>query len=383
MPDKAQKILHNSGLHTHRHRLAYRTGSATPLNHHPSTAYLWGKAKESSLLENASSAEFLLLGDASSKMTSMRNLLEEQDYTPHFSGHETFPLRQMWLKKAFEARNGTRVPKSVFTDERAIANFGVGKNMVASIKHWALACGVLEEDGDDKSSFRINELWAQILGDRDGALDPFCEHPATPWLAHWRLAGVPTSKHRSTTWWWLFNNVLSPTFTREEVQQQLSEYAIRKGVKASDATLRRDIETCLRGYCPKPDAGVEDMAEPMLAELGLVLDEGRGTFSFRRGPKASLPDGIFDLSVLEFWNTGGADESSLAFEALAHGPGSPGRVFKMDENSLAERLLGLEARTRGHLFWTDSSGIRQVMRREVDRKPANALVKLFLKEAYK
>lgn len=313
----------------------------------------------------------------------MKNLLEEKDYTPQFSGHETFPLRQMWLKKAFESRSASGVPKSVFTEEGAIAFFGVGKNMVASIKHWALACGVFEEDSDDKSSFRINEQWGRVLADRDGALDPFCEHPATPWLAHWRLAGVPVGRHRSTTWWWLFNNVLSPTFTREEVQQQLSGYAARKGVKASDATLRRDIETCLRGYCPKPDAGVEDMAEPMLAELGLILDEGRGTFSFRRGPKASLPDGIFDLAVIDYWSGGGAGESSLAFEMLAHGPGSPGRVFKIDENSLAERLIGLEARTNGMLFWTDSSGIRQVMKREADTNAIRQLVEHLLREAYK
>ncbi len=73
----------------------------------------------------------------------------------------------------------------------------------------------------------------------------------------------------------------------------------------------------------------------------------------------------------------------MAFETLAHGPGSPGRVFKMDENSLAERLMGLEARTGGVLFWTDSSGIRQVMRREVDAKAGRRLVERLLKEAYK
>lgn len=312
----------------------------------------------------------------------MKNLLEDQDYTPHFSGHETFPLRQMWLKKAFDTRDGKGVPKSVFTDEEAIAFFGVGKNMVASIKHWALACGVFEEDTNDKFAYRLNDLWWHVLADRDGALDPFCEHPATSWLAHWRLVGVPVGKHRSTTWWWLFNNVLSPTFTREEIQKQLTAYATRRGVKASEVTLRRDVETCIRGYCPKQDAGVENMAEPMLAELGLILDEGRGVFSFRRGPKASLPDGIFDLAVLDYWaETPG--EISLAFETLAHGPGSPGRAFKMDENSLAERLLGLETRTDGILFWTDSSGIRQVMRRDVGDKTKQQLVEHLLKEAYK
>ena len=70
----------------------------------------------------------------------------------HFSGHETFPLRQMWLKKtcSYAAPDGS-IDKSVFSNDEAIAKFGVGKNMVASIKHWALACEVMrEEDGNFK-----------------------------------------------------------------------------------------------------------------------------------------------------------------------------------------------------------------------------------------
>lgn len=103
----------------------------------------------------------------------------------HFSGHETFPLRQMWLKKVYERALGTMlIRKSEFTDENAIASFGVGKNMVASIRHWALACGVMVEAGED---FRIRGLAAEILDD-DG-LDPYAENPSTAWLVHWQLAG--------------------------------------------------------------------------------------------------------------------------------------------------------------------------------------------------
>src|SRR5690554_7044007 len=86
----------------------------------------------------------------------------------HLSGHETFPLRQMWLKKAFDqAPDGERIPKTVFTNEAAIAAFGVGKNMVASIRHWALACGIIYEDGN---AFRIRSLARETL--HDEALDP-------------------------------------------------------------------------------------------------------------------------------------------------------------------------------------------------------------------
>src|SRR5690606_27957582 len=121
----------------------------------------------------------------------------------HFSGHETFPLRQMWLKKAFDqASNDGRIPKTTFTAESAIAAFGVGKNMVSSIRHWALASGVMNDEGD---AFRVTNLATEIL--QDGGLDPYAEDPATAWLVHWQLAG---RGHRSTTWYWLFNHVTSP-----------------------------------------------------------------------------------------------------------------------------------------------------------------------------
>ena len=56
--------------------------------------------------------------------------LHEQDYRPSFSGHETFPLRYGWLKKAFDRVAETEHDhhnKSLCWGEDAIAQFGVGK----------------------------------------------------------------------------------------------------------------------------------------------------------------------------------------------------------------------------------------------------------------
>ena len=56
--------------------------------------------------------------------------LYAQDYRPQFSGHETFPLRYGWLKKAFDRvaeTEDTSENKSLCWGEDAIARFGVGK----------------------------------------------------------------------------------------------------------------------------------------------------------------------------------------------------------------------------------------------------------------
>ncbi|MEZ5653194.1 MAG: DUF4007 family protein [Burkholderiaceae bacterium] len=289
----------------------------------------------------------------------------------HFSGHETFPLRQMWLKKAFDQSiDGALIPKSTFADEGAIAAFGVGKNMVASIRHWALACGIMREvDG----GFRIGNLASEIL--QDSGLDPYAESPATAWLVHWQLAGRCI---RSTTWHWLFNHVTAPNFTRQDLEGPLARYARELDPKhrLSTSTISRDLETCLRSYAPRSSSGSpEDFAEPLLGELGLLQEVHKGLYTFRRGPKASLHDGVFTYALVDFWNREAGDQSSLAFETIAYAEGSPGRVFKLDEESIAQRLIALSDFTRRKLEWTDSAGLRQVHRKVLSKDDIKNMVR--------
>jgi hypothetical protein len=289
----------------------------------------------------------------------------------HFSGHETFPLRQMWLKKAFEQTiDGGVIRKSAFTDEAAIAGFGVGKNMVSSIRHWALACGIMVEDGDN---FQVGSLATEIL--KDGGLDPYAENPTTAWLAHWQLAG---RCHRSTTWYWLFNHVTAPTFTRQELEEPLARYARELDPKhrLSVSTLSRDLETCLRSYSPRTAGGSpEDFAEPLLGELGLLQEVHKGQYAFRRGPKASLHDGVFAYALINFWDRTAKEQSSLAFETIAYAEGSPGRVFKLDEESIAQRLISLADLTDSKLAWTDSAGLRQVHRKHFSKDDKKDMIR--------
>jgi hypothetical protein len=277
----------------------------------------------------------------------------------------------MWLKKAVDkALDGRMILKSAFTDAKAIADFGVGKNMVASIRHWALACGVMFEDGQ---SYRISSLASEILS--DGGLDPYAESPSTAWLAHWQLAGRGV---RSTTWHWLFNHVTAPTFTRQELEEPLARYARELDPKhrLSVSTISRDLETCLRSYAPRAVGGSpEDFAEPLLGELGLLQEVHKGQYAFRRGPRASLHDGVFAYALVDFWNHTAEGQSALAFETIAYAEGSPGRVFKLDEESIAQRLIALSDFTKRKLEWTDSAGLRQVHRKSLSEEDIKNMIR--------
>lgn len=286
----------------------------------------------------------------------MKSIIFDMDYVPHFSGHETFPLRQMWLKKAFDAILTN--PKGAFSNDDAIVTLGVGKNMVSSIKHWAISCGIIES----KSGSQIPTMLGEKLFGNNG-LDPYCEHYGTSWLAHWHLAGLTSIGTRATTWYLAFNHINYQSFSSNQLVDSIQEYLENKSpkIKVSLNTLIRDVEVFLRTYATKPTSLVEDAAEPMLAELGLIQVGQNGLYEFRRGPKATLPDNIFLYALIDFWNEHSPGQRTLSFESITYDPGSPGRVFKLDEDSVAERLINLEMLTNGKYIWSDTAGQKSVL----------------------
>jgi hypothetical protein len=117
----------------------------------------------------------------------------------------------------------------------------------------------------------------------------------------------------------------------------------------------------------------------MLGELSLVSEEKKGQFAFRRGPKITLTDGVFAYALIDYWERKAKKLSTLSFESIAYGEGSPGRVFKLDEDSIAERLFVLEELTEGSFAWTDTAGLRQVHRKtsETEEVMLNMLGKAY------
>lgn len=301
----------------------------------------------------------------------MRGPLFRNDYRPQFSGHETFPLRYGWLKKVFDRVAETEKAscnRAACWDDGAIARFGVGKNMVASMRHWAKAARVIEEP--EPNSVRTTELGRLLFGPK--GLDPYMEHPATLWLIHWQLSAYADK----TTWFWAFSHYPAITFERDGLINGIHRLAKdRNWSKASPATIKSDVACFIRTYVarqPSGKAGHDDVLESPLTELGLIKAVGKKDgFRFVRGPKTTLGDGIFTYALIDFWSRYAPNAATLSFEAVAHAPGGPGRVFQFDENDVADRLAALDAATDGALRWSETAGLKQVVRKiEINKETA-------------
>jgi hypothetical protein len=215
------------------------------------------------------------------------------------------------------------------------------------------------------------ELGHSLFGG-ERAWDPDMERPATAWLVQWQVAGNP---HITTTWFWAFNHLSAQNFDHETLSSTILQYCrARRWPRIADKTVERDVECFIRSYVPRSDKNAgEDAFEPVLAELGLIRQVAGRLYEFRRGPKPSLPDALFAYALNEFWDRYAPTASTLAVEAIAYEPGSPGRVFKLDENSVVERLTLLEDITRGRLVWSDTAGVRQVVRVKPITNPLSLL----------
>ena len=278
----------------------------------------------------------------------------------HFTGHETFPLRYLWLYKAYEKvadLNKVSHKKNPFSDPDAIVTFGVGKNMVKSIRHWAIACKIIEhKDG----SFKPTNI-GEFLFNPETGRDRFMEKEATLWLIHWMVAG---KWGKTSTWYYAFNYFSERKFEREDIVKSIQNLCRDLGWKrTSETTIKRDVDCFLRSYVHQGDEKFsEDSIESVLSELGLISAVGSHMFEFNYGPKPNLPEGVFLYSLNEFWQSEIPNQNSASVEILTYAPGSPGRVFKLDEQSLVEQLLRIGESSDGKFQWTDTSGIRNVTR---------------------
>ena len=294
----------------------------------------------------------------------LRGPLGQPGVKTRFAGHETFPLRRLWLRKAYEAvcADASNPAPNTFEKDEGIIRFGVGKNMVASIKHWALACEIIEEDTDRGVGAYATTTFGDLIFNRRSGFDPFMESIATSWLLHWQIA---SNFERATTWYYAFNHLNAHGFDRDGIAEPIRLLCMQLDrSRASSTTIKRDVECFVRSYVAKVGAGaVDDQVETVLGELGLLREVSSRSFAFRHGPKPSLPDGVFLLALTDFWAKRAPDQATLAIDFLVYEPGSPGRIFKLDEDALVDRLVDIEDISQGAFLWTDSAGVRSIARR--------------------
>ena len=281
-----------------------------------------------------------------------------------FSGHETFPLRFLWLPKAVRAAAEN---PGVFQSDEAIATFGVGKNMVRSMKHWGLAAGVPQPVNGTRSDVEPTPFGIETFG--DGGTDPYCERPETAWRLHWELCRGP---ERATLWHYLFGHWRGSGVDLPALEHELTSWLRSRDADVpSTSTLKRDFLCLAACYAPARSASSdpEDAATCPLSSLGLA-HRSAGTLYFRGGRRAGLSARVFADAILDFWGEVAPGRLTLSIDEAIKHAGSPGRVFLLSEDQAFELVESASALEDAPFRFDSTAGVQQLYRSTL---PASAL----------
>jgi len=282
-----------------------------------------------------------------------------------FGGHEKFVFRQGWLKKGVDA--ALRDPL-VFSREDAFVTLGVGKNMVTSIRYWGLALGLLIPFSGESGSVRA--VQPSLLGRNllaDGGWDPYLEDIGSLWLLHWLLAG---NQERGLVWYLVFSRYFDVEFRKPQIVEFIWKQLTQMGIETTENMVVREVDVFLRTYIPAQSRsdGVhpkqknwEESLDCPLVDLNLLrLAPGDGVYRFDIGAKPSLPAAVFGYALFNFLSEKTIRQRTVTVDECVYKPGSPGQIFKLDENSVMTYLEQLESLTNGALRLQETAGLRQI-----------------------
>ncbi len=291
--------------------------------------------------------------------------LQRQVAAGGVSRHETFTPRYGWLKKGYE---GAIKDGKSFNAPDAIERFGVGKNMVKSIRSWCLAFHLLEPNhGDErkgqKGALRPTELGNKILS--DNGWDPFLEDIASLWLMHWQLFVPP---FEAASWPLAFNHCSLQTFDHKQLTRVLVSAAIQyeKLSSVSESSFDKDASCLIRMYSDGRSEPVIGIDCPF-AQLDIIRGaEEPNTFRFVISEKQTLPSLIFAASCFSYAEYTQPTQKSLSLHKIVYEFNSPGVAFKISETEVG-RLLDDAVQQMSGVQFVESMGNRQL---QYDKQPS-------------
>lgn len=258
-----------------------------------------------------------------------------------FSGHESFPCKQLWLKKGYDFL----VEGNNFNAPDAVVKLGVGKNMVSSIRYWLRAFAMTMND-------ELTPMAHYLFDDKSGK-DPFIEDLGTLWLLHYMLV----SSGEATLYNWLFLRLQKERkeFTRTQVVNTVRRYMIEAGKTKvfNENTVKKDVGVLIQNYVQPIKANSFEEYTPLLLDLDLIRtpDEGK-TYQFNLEGKRTVPINIYTYAIL----TQAKGDRSIPFSALQ----DLSLVFCMNDLETIAMLQKVSKTFPDYIHYSDVAGVRQI-----------------------
>ncbi len=255
-----------------------------------------------------------------------------------FRAHETFFIRKGWLSKGM--RYVSNKP-DVFTDkaENPMDVFGIGANMVKSLRYWLQAVGLTKEPKTGKKNQTLTDFGKLVFQH-----DRYTEELGTLQLLHYNLV---TDEEMAPAWYYFFNEFSMKEFSREDFLELIQNKLKMKNTSVALRSLTDDFMCIINTYVPKYKANsAKDSPENNITcpfgELGLIdiLNREHGYFTYKKAIPYANSFNPWVIMAIISKQAGGRLEIGL--NELLTAKCNIGKVFNLDSICMLEILHEVE-----------------------------------------
>ena len=237
------------------------------------------------------------------------------------TGHESFSIREGWLTKGiFEIKENAKV----FSEKNQTDIFGIGTNMVKSLKYWLLVSSLIEEQ---KNGYVLSELGQLIM-----EYDPYMEDIFCLYLIHSQIA---QNTERALIWNIFFNKCHMNSFSKKELQERIEYILESENLEYNAKILGDEISALLKTYVSeqKDDTPENNFTCP-LVELKLLKKIDKDTYKKEKSSISNL-----DLYIVYWLILNQVKErDSINIEELLKEDNSVSNLLNLDKILLNEYL---------------------------------------------
>ena len=275
-------------------------------------------------------------------------------------GHEKFVLREGWLNKGIvQVKNNP----TVFLGKEGPDVFGIGNNMVKSLRYWLKAFNLIVEKG--AAGVQLSKC-----GEVVQKYDSYFEDIFTLWVLH---SNIVHNADEATAWHLFFNYCDIEDMDKEQITQimirELNKYT--HNVSFSEKSLRNDIDVILSMYGKvKEMIDPEDKNVSPFARLDLIKSVD-GTFSKSQSDRRKVTEWNVLYELARHLN----EKEFVSIDEISEGVGSISAVYQIGSVTINEYLDKLDA--MGFIRVDRTAGLDMIY------KVSNITQELVMKEYYK
>jgi len=245
-------------------------------------------------------------------------------------GHEKFALRDGWLTKGLSIIDKR---PDAFLGSEGPDLFGIGNNMVKSLRYWMKAFKLIEENPGVGA--KLSELGKIILQN-----DVYLEKNFTLWILH---SQITKNIADATTWYMFFNKCNVIDMEKDEIEKilyrEISQYVM--GQPFSENSLKNDVDVLLNMYSKnKVNSDPEDKSQSPFANLGLVKNT-ENLYSQTSPKRRDIDEWVVLYELAEMMR----DKNEISIERVLNGTCGISHIYQVKPvlaNELLDRLDAAE-----------------------------------------